>query len=356
MKTAADAASTLPKPTLAHGTTRAFRDAVGDWDDVFQRSDSRPEHASTALQYYMEYDGFSAGKVVDLSYVAYIDNKPAAIMPLFATRGDAGWRLSSCGSDVMRPAFAAILQEKTRKAIADSHLTYIDDVARRLEIAEWHNTDYCDAQGLSLWHRILVERGIGARFSHDLFLDLKLSDEDVKKNMRKSSRSFFNQVDKYWQVEVHQDPNPSVFREFHQLHVQVAGRETRSQGTWDLQEAAVAKRQAFWISMRSFEDKSLIGAAYFMLAPKTAYYGVGAYDRTKFSDAPIGHLAQFVALRTMRALGIEWYHLGERPYKATHPAVDDKNLSIAHFKEGMASHLFTRVRTSLNAKVAEAPQ
>jgi lipid II:glycine glycyltransferase (peptidoglycan interpeptide bridge formation enzyme) len=52
---------------------------------------------------------------------------------------------------------------------------------------------------------------------------------------------------------------------------------------------------------------------------------------------PLGHVVQYRAIEEMKKRGIRWYRIGERVYQGT-----EKELHIADFKHGFASHVFPR--------------
>ena len=85
----------------------------------------------------------------------------------------------------------------------------------------------------------------------------------------------------------------------------------------------------------------MVGGGLFHVTRDECEYAVGAYDRSLF-DKPLGHVVQYHAIEEMKRRNIRWYKLGPRFYPADVPHPTQKELSIADFKQGFASHIFAR--------------
>ena len=84
-----------------------------------------------------------------------------------------------------------------------------------------------------------------------------------------------------------------------------------------------------------------VGGGLFACTRDEAAYSVAAYDRELF-DKPLGHVVQFTAIKALKERGIRWYRIGARPFVGDAPAPSEKELAIADFKHGFASHLHQR--------------
>ena len=121
----------------------------------------------------------------------------------------------------------------------------------------------------------------------------------------------------------------------------MAGRETRSIETWNLQKEAVIHKDDFVILLFDSYEK-LIGASLYTTTGTEGSYAVAAYDRSLF-DQPVGHISQWLAILHMKELGIKWYHVGTRFYEKDWNAPSEKEVAIGHFKEGWATNLFPKL-------------
>ncbi len=128
---------------------------------------------------------------------------------------------------------------------------------------------------------------------------------------------------------------PGEIDAFQQLHIQVAGKATRSAKTWALQEAMIRQGEAF--ALYGYLDDKLVAAGLFPCNAWRCYYGVGAYERALF-DKPLSHVMVWEAMREAKRMGCRHFDLGDRFFAQT-PKADgtlpsDKELSISHFKTG----------------------
>jgi FemAB family protein len=169
-------------------------------------------------------------------------------------------------------------------------------------------------------------------------VDLGWPYERIRANIRKSYRSLIQSGKKEYDTILGMNVEP-----LHKLHIEVAGRITRGDETWERQQEAVDAGEAFLVYLLDKAD-CIVGGALFHRSRDEAAYAVGVYRR-ELHDAPLGHLVQAFAIEHMQVLGLRWYYLGLRAYEA-----NEKELQIAHFKEGWATHSFPRVTACIHRK------
>jgi hypothetical protein len=83
---------------------------------------------------------------------------------------------------------------------------------------------------------------------------------------------------------------------FHRAHRAAAGRETRSQGTWDLMGEWLGGCHGICVT------NGVGGWAYVILDPPGAYYASSA--------GPDTHFLQWKVIHGLRDAGFDWYELG----------------------------------------------
>ena len=132
-----------------------------------------------------------------------------------------------------------------------------------------------------------------------------------------------------------------TFVSFKNLHIAAAGRQTRSDQTWGLMLDAVREERAILTTVS--DEDGLIGSTFCWVSPDAAYYGTGAYDRSKFRVFPIGHLTLFQAAAALGDLGKSVLILGD----AFSIGKSKKEVSIASFKRGFSSERKALVRMRL---------
>jgi FemAB family protein len=281
------------------------------------------DYLPTYIAYQEAYHG-----AADCSQIFFNDGKPVAVLPL-ATKD--GW-ITSNGTDIVPPLFVEGLPEKVRKRIVSQA---IDEVQGRLQNDSWITREIAFGP-LSLWHTRVLEAGaLACPHTVELFVDLGLTDCDLWGQIRKSYRSLIRQAEKQYQVLVGVNIRP-----LQKLHLADAGRVTRSEETWDLQQAAIEAGEAFCVYVE--DGGEVVAGALFHASRDEAYYAVAA-ENPAMHGKPFGHLIQWAAIRYMQERKLQWYHLGTRPYEG----VSDKEMQIAHFKEGWATDRFPCVSALL---------
>lgn len=234
-------------------------------------------------------------------------------------------------------------------------MAVLDALAGELNLTQWQGTQSPRDQGLDLWHRTVVERSAQCRVGHELYVDLSLDVEMIRGNFRKSYRPLIHKGQKLWKTCTYVKEVPSdTFSEFRELHRKVAGRVTRPIETWNIQEQAIRSGEAFLVTLRNSDDE-MVGGGLFHVSKDEGAYAIGAYDRNLF-DLPLGHVVQMAAIEQMKQLGLRWYFLGNRSYPGDIRPPTDKELSISHFKEGFATHLFAQFQTLVPVDLALAPE
>ena len=324
------------------------------WDTVVAASFYAPvSHTRRMVAYQHCYAAQSCPAFEDCSVVIRHAGQAIGVWPLNVRVATDGPAVGSNDGSVLPPLFAAQTGRKLLRSTIVSLAAVIEEVARRAGLSSWQGTEsFGGEDGCSEWHLLAMERGARLAVGHEIYADLGRTLADIKSTLRKSYKSLLTEAERHWRAAIHHGACEDVFDEFRRLHLKVAGRATRSMETWDRQMEALHAEAAFLVSLRD-ADETLVGAGLFHVSPHEALYAVGAYDRSLF-DKPLGHLVQWQAIQEMQRLGLRWYKLGARPYPGDTPAPNAKELSIAHFKQGFASHVFLRHHVTIPLKKTAA--
>lgn len=154
------------------------------------------------------------------------------------------------------------------------------------------------------------------------FIVIDLIKENIKQNIRKSYKSLVNKTDGIIF-------SPSV-RNLQLLHRKVAGRTTRSDKTWDIQQEMIECGEAFVVEL--YKDGTLISAALFYKNKYCCYYACAASLTCVNSHAVIWSAIEFC-----KAEGLKRFELGEK-IEGT-----EKEKNISKFKSGFGGHLEKRL-------------
>ncbi len=325
------------------GESLVFRSARPErWDETIARCPYIPVlYTSQSMDYQLAYQVGHGGKWQDLSLVIFWNNHPCAVWPLSQAEKEGGRFYNSHGLPTLPPLFCADVPSVVRKRVTRGCLDLVERLARDEGLAEWQSAEFFSNElGLGSWHSELMRRGVSCRVGHDLYLDLQPDLATIKSGFRKSYKSLVSSGLKQWSVHLLEAGNESTWREFINLHLQVSGKKTRSEESWELQRIHLDEKANILIYLRDGGGR-MVGGGLFSLTRDEALYAVAAYDRDLFQK-PLGHVVQFAAIEEFKRRGISWYKIGQRAFPSDQPAPSEKEISISEFKSGFASHLFPR--------------
>jgi FemAB family protein len=318
------------------------------WEQVWHSLPYQSVAYSISMIDYQRSYFRDAGWILDdASLVLRTDGRPCAIWPLTLGGPNGSPQITSAGAAVMAPVFTPGLSPRVVKKICTRAIAFLRLLCAKQGLAdpvlEQGPSPGLVTEGASEWHQQLLVAGANVMLRHDLYADLGPSLLDIRASFRKSFRPLINVGLRNWSVFVLDQTNASEtdWEAFKQLHCDVSGRTTRCDETWALQHSMLRTGEAFLVGLRDPADQRLVGAGFFQCTRDEGLYAVGAYDRSLF-DRPLGHVVQQRAIETMKARGVRWYYIGERHYPQDQPKPTDKQVSIAAFKQGFASHLFQR--------------
>ena len=146
-------------------------------------------------------------------------------------------------------------------------------------------------------------------------LDLRQTEDDLWRGIRKSYRPLINKALKEYQF------SPGTLAEYHRLHALASGRETRSQATWDCME--------FWMALgygglvMASKDGVVAAGAYFIIYEHAAYYASGASVMDNVQHAVI-----WTAIKRLKDNGARLLELGQLDGET------EKERNIGKFKSG----------------------
>lgn len=343
---------------------KAMDDDLENWNMLLNSMDKSLyvplQYKPEFLHYQEEYFKNVYNEYRDISMVLYRGGQPVGIWPVCLYSKDEQLIFGTAGTALMQPLLPALHKAEAQRAVIENCLKVIFNTIKQFRGDTIHCTETILEQGGSQWIRKLMEHGAKAlEPKWQAFTDLKLTYEEIQSRIRRTNKYSVDKGREAYNIEIY-DENSSgldeAFEEFHRMHCKVAGRETRSQSTWDIQKKIIREGSAeigrsFLIFIRDKETKVLVGSALFDTTPQTGLYCVAAYDRSQFSK-PVGHIVQAVAMERMRSMGIRWYEIGERCYPGD-PGANNKLVDIGHYKEGFATNFFPRVYVRLDSKTFE---
>ena len=185
-------------------------------------------------------------------------------------------------------------------------------------------------------------------------IDLNKSDQDLKKEIRKSFRSLINWGQKNLDLillncENLDENSYNQFLQFRDLHYQCAGRKTRSLKTWDIQFKCIEEGTIFAIF--GYLEGNMVTGGLFTIADNYVYYAVSASARELF-DKPIFHSILWRAIQYSKDLGASIFDAGEIYMSCQLDFLQktQKELNIARFKSGFGGRILPRLEICAHPK------
>lgn len=196
------------------------------------------------------------------------------------------------------------------------------------------------------WYRKIMELGGKAYVVNECFVDLGLSMPVIMQSFRKRYRSFINYGNKNFEIKIKKYMSKEHLIDLKNMHIEVAGRQTRSDETWNIQLDAINAGDI--LAAEIYDSNKMIGYGLFYLSKDECYYGVGVFDRTLF-DMPISHFLQSEIIKYLKNnTSVKYYYIGQRMYEGDYRKPTEKELSISYFKEGFATNSEINIETILS--------
>ena len=153
-------------------------------------------------------------------------------------------------------------------------------------------------------------------------IDLSPSLPMLWRDVRKSYRPLINKVLRSYTFD---DCQSWTIMDFHRLHTQAHGRETRSQRTWDCMTDWMQTGNGLLIMAR--QNGAYVDGAYFILHKNGAYYASAA--SLEESRQGVHHAVIWEGIKALKRKGVRFLELGD-----VTPGETEKEQGIRFFKTG----------------------
>lgn len=207
--------------------------------------------------------------------------------------------------------------------------------------------DYKERLGSSLSFLAisLLKQGKYAKTIYDQIVNLNHTEEFLFSDIRKNYRADIRWGEKHIDLKLidKQTVSATDMDDFRNLHINVAGRETRSVKSWQCQQLMIERGEAY--AYFGYYNNELVGASLFIANSTTCYYGVGAYVRSLF-DKPISHVMVWKGIQHAKQIGCHHFEMGEVFFpvevdNSGNPenAQRNKEIDISRFKQGFGGDI-----------------
>lgn len=196
--------------------------------------------------------------------------------------------------------------------------------------------------------RLLLDRGAVATPVFSQVIHLSSSELELRQQIRSRFKGHINWGLKNLQLVVVDNASPveEQIEKFRQLHIEVAGRETRPVRSWQIQAEMIRRNEAF--AVFGYLEGNLVTALLFIHSPNYCYYGVGASKRELF-DKPLSHCIMWTGIIEAKKRGCQFFETGEQLFvQRNNPPPTPKELNISGFKKGFGGETRIRLEITLN--------
>jgi FemAB family protein len=305
---------------LYSGNPQLFLELLGRLDDAPADQVSFPLLA----RYYEAYFGSSYGG--DISFILHKENLPVGFV-----RAQVIDNVVTDNGGFVEPFVASKDVDSKELFVYLLKLLENHPELQSINIIEINRGGVVSQLG-----RHLLSKKASPQLGLMAIADLTQDESILKRDLRKSYRSLINWGNRSLTFEYITANSFSAekFDSFRDFHIQIAGRETRSQETWAIQGELIRSGRAELI-LSYYEGRGLVGGAFFQDTGKTTVYGVGVYERELF-DKPIGHSSLYQGMLRAKSRGQKSFLLGEISASGDG---SEKEFSIGQFKSGFTSNL-----------------
>ena len=202
---------------------------------------------------------------------------------------------------------------------------------------KFYNNDYLCAEFYS--------KIVSSEPEYNCQIDLSLSEEVIKGNIRKSYKSLVNWGEKNISLSLIDKNNADneKFLEFRDFHIFISGRKTRSDKSWDLQFESIKKNEAYLLL--GYLSNKLVSGSLILHGKTKAYYGVGVYDRKLMDEnIAVSHSNILSSIYHAKKIGLETINLGFIGAFSE----ENKEKNIFKFKSGFTPTINTSIKLDCN--------
>jgi hypothetical protein len=289
-----------------------------------------PLYTSSAVKYYQQISFDNGWEARDQSFILVWEKEPVfAFVGAFLSK-DENTNLLAFEVPCHVVENKGMVTSKANKSlIAD-----FDKILKRVN-GQVLFRDYLIGGNSSFFTNYLLKKDAVATPMFSKVIDLAEDEALLWRNLRKSYSSLINKGLRELSPQVINAETITwkMIQEFRRLHIQEAGRETRSEESWKRQYEMVLANEAFVVIGQL--DGELVSAGLFMNNKTNCYYGVSASRRDLF-EKPMFHSLLWTAVLHAKILGCKWFEVGEQLYQ-NHPHENPptkKELGISDFKAG----------------------
>lgn len=325
---------------------------AAQWDDFAEKSSSAWFRHTIAWQKYSSCCRFDSD-TRNFSFMVKQGGKIQAIVPLlmeysyperdidaFSMYGDyTPMPAYADKGEVSRTSVFEVIQEEIARISAENpKLSYgkfmVDPLIRYPYFSDFAPFD-------------LLGAGTGISVTTTNVIDLTNDLDEILRRMRKGHKAAIKQVMKEpgFRVDVFDKNNADkdVLLRFKYIHRMDAGRQTRTDASWDCMYEWIESGNASLVMLWMDEVGDYAAGALIMHYKTGAYYASYATLDSMYLNGHCGYIIQWEAVRHLKSIGIETYETGENHISLSDSAEERKLAEISKYKKGFRTYEIPKI-------------
>lgn len=316
-------------------------DKYAEWDQFCWESDEAWfNHTSAWIEYTLNMRWEPKNR--NESFMVYENNELIAICPLVIElnrfKEEFVKEFSYSGFLTPTPALKNGLDKKFRKKVFEFIFEAVDKCAllngvkRSLFMIYPLSRHFLDKKEFP--HNFLQKYGYNDISINTQLLNISLSLEDIKQEIRKGHKYDINRGLKSFKIEIWNGGNidNEILEQYRLLHKKAAGKITRPAKTFALMFEWIKNDNSILVSIR-LKDK-FVGFGMVNIYKEFAYFQSACND-PDVENMPINHALQWETIEYLKNKGIQYYELGWQYSKGiSFEVISIKELDISRFKRG----------------------
>lgn len=311
-------------------------------DRLLHESNASPIYAASFAEYYQVFCG-----LVPITKTEFIISSGETPILLFLLHEYSSIGMRSQGYSYYDLPGLVALNLNADRAIQDLAIDKAFYQLREIGLLKSIRNNHFELifPDLSARNSILIEKFANQSSSAFAFFERvinlrKSRDELVNEFSKSVKRAIKSEISedqdfKFITEESAPEVRKNAVRELKQLHYQAAGRQTRSDETWNLQELQLANGSlAIGIGYRK---GTIVHGAMYMISNSSAFYAVSANSKEPIGTS-IAHPFISRSIFALKSMGIEKLYMG-RQYEELTQELSNKEKNIANFKSFFGGEL-----------------
>jgi len=197
-----------------------------------------------------------------------------------------------------------------------------------------------------------IENGALVSFATTNLVDLRNDYDTIIRLMRKGHKAAIKQVmkDSGYRVDIYDKSNitPEILDCYKQIHIADAGRQTRTDESWNCMYEWIASGNGCLTMLWMDEAQAYQAAALVMIYKKAAYYASFATRDSMLLNGHGGYIIQWETIKYLKEHGVEFYETGSNRYPKDASENQFKISEISKYQRGFRSIEVIRITSYID--------